>query len=181
MAEQERNGKEIVPVHTAKDGEGGDGKALVVGGSIGQIRVGPRMPGDTVSFEEKLRKITEEVPAKVSNVSGSSAGAGSGDFHQYRAMRRWEQDRLARMEEDFKKKVAEAEFEKRRLERLAAAEERTSKKRAKRQKLKDKKKSRRNGAGDGTTQGGQDEGQSDDGSEENEHVERVQELQKQLD
>lgn len=84
MAEQERSGKEIVPVHTAKDGEGGDGKALVVGGSIGQIRVGPRMPGDTVSFEEKLRKITEEVPAKVSNVSGSSAGAGSGDFHQAR-------------------------------------------------------------------------------------------------
>lgn len=33
-------------------------------------------------LEVKLRRILDEVPAKVMSVSGSSAGSGSGDFHQ---------------------------------------------------------------------------------------------------
>lgn len=97
---------------------------------------------------------------------------------QYRAMRRWEQDRLARMDEDFKKKVAEAEFEKRRLERLAASEEKTLKKRAKRQKMKEMKKAKKGTSGDKVPK---EDGHSDSEGEENEHIERVQELQKTLD
>jgi hypothetical protein len=33
-------------------------------------------------LEIKLRRILENVPVRVSNTSGSSAGSGSGDFHQ---------------------------------------------------------------------------------------------------
>lgn len=33
-------------------------------------------------LEVKLRRIIENVPVRVSNTSGSSAGSGSGDFHQ---------------------------------------------------------------------------------------------------
>ena len=33
-------------------------------------------------IEVKLRRIIENVPVRVNNTSGSSAGSGSGDFHQ---------------------------------------------------------------------------------------------------
>ncbi|XP_076951326.1 uncharacterized protein LOC143624632 [Bidens hawaiensis] len=90
-------------------------------------------------IEVKLRRIIDCVPVRVNNTSGSSAGSGSGDFHQYRQMRRREQDRLARMDVDFQKRKEVAEFNKRREERLKATEERTAKKRLKRQKKKQKK------------------------------------------
>ncbi|CAA6675534.1 unnamed protein product [Spirodela intermedia] len=46
----------------------------------------------------------DEEDLEVNNTSGSSAGAGSGDFHQYRQMRRREQDRLARMDVDYQRR-----------------------------------------------------------------------------
>ncbi|KAK7390948.1 hypothetical protein VNO78_19173 [Psophocarpus tetragonolobus] len=94
-------------------------------------------------LEVKLRRIIDNVPVRVSNTSGSSAGSGSGDFHQYRQMRRKEQDRLARMEVDYQKRKELAEFNLRREERIKAAEERTAKKRAKRQKKKQRKKEKK--------------------------------------
>lgn len=94
-------------------------------------------------LEVKLRRIIENVPVRVSNTSGSSAGSGSGDFHQYRQMRRKEQDRLARMEVDYQRRKEVAEFNMRREQRLKAAEERTAKKRLKRQKKKERKKEKR--------------------------------------
>ena len=33
-------------------------------------------------LEIKLARITEQVPVRIQNTSGSSAGSGSGDFHQ---------------------------------------------------------------------------------------------------
>lgn len=101
----------------------------------------PELQGE--DLEVKLRRILEHVPVRVSNTSGSSAGSGSGDFHQYRQMRRKEQDRLARMDADYQKRKEEAEFNKRREERLKAAEERTAKKRSKRQKKKQRKKEKK--------------------------------------
>uniref|UniRef100_A0A7N0ZW03 PRKR-interacting protein 1 n=1 Tax=Kalanchoe fedtschenkoi TaxID=63787 RepID=A0A7N0ZW03_KALFE len=99
----------------------------------------PVLQPEDEDLEVKLRRIIENVPVRVSNTSGSSAGSGSGDFHQYRQMRRKEQDRLARMDTDYQRRKEEAEFIKRREERLKAAEERTAKKRLKRQKKKEKK------------------------------------------
>lgn len=37
---------------------------------------------DDEELEAKLRRISEQVPVRISNTSGSSAGSGSGDFHQ---------------------------------------------------------------------------------------------------
>lgn len=95
-------------------------------------------------LEVKLRRIIENVPVRVSNTSGSSAGSGSGDFHQYRQMRRKEQDRVVRMDADYQKRKELAEFHMRREERMKAAEERTAKKRLKRQKKKQRKKEKKN-------------------------------------
>merc|ERR1712183_1189835 len=58
--------------------------------------VKPLFKEEEEDLEVKLRRIVDNVPVRVSNTSGSSAGSGSGDFHQYRQMRRKEQDRLAR-------------------------------------------------------------------------------------
>ncbi|PPR88651.1 hypothetical protein GOBAR_AA32037 [Gossypium barbadense] len=64
----------------------------------------PAFKEEEEDLEVKLRRIIENVPVRVSNTSGSSAGSGSGDFHQYRQMRRKEQDRLARMDVDYQKR-----------------------------------------------------------------------------
>ncbi|KAB2091575.1 PRKR-interacting 1 [Gossypium arboreum] len=103
----------------------------------------PAFKEEEEDLEVKLRRIIENVPVRVSNTSGSSAGSGSGDFHQYRQMRRKEQDRLARMDVDYQKRKEIAEFNMRREERLKAAEERTAKKRLKRQKKKQRKKEKK--------------------------------------
>jgi hypothetical protein len=62
-------------------------------------------------LEAKLTKINEEVPTRIYNVSGSCAGAGSGDFHYYRQIRRAEQDRLRRMDKEDKDETERREFE----------------------------------------------------------------------
>eukprot|EP00802_Teleaulax_amphioxeia_P029677 Tamp_31877.p4 GENE.Tamp_31877~~Tamp_31877.p4 ORF type:complete len:109 (-),score=30.12 Tamp_31877:355-657(-) len=54
---------------------------------------------------------------EVSNVMGSTAGAGSGEFHNYRWSRRKELFRLARMEADAKKEDEMEQFEKTKRER----------------------------------------------------------------
>ncbi|GAA5890703.1 hypothetical protein JCM6882_000630 [Rhodosporidiobolus microsporus] len=71
------------------------------------------------------------------NVQGSSAGAGSGEFHVYKQSRRREYERLKIMDE-------EEEFERQKSEALArqaastlAADEKTAKNRLKRQRKKD--------------------------------------------
>ncbi|CAM8907026.1 unnamed protein product [Rhodiola kirilowii] len=122
-----------------------DAKALVtpVGSTALVEYTPPVVQPEDEDLEVKLRRIIDNVPVRVSNTSGSSAGSGSGDFHQYRQMRRKEQDRLARMDADYNRRKEEAEFFKRREERLKAAEERTAKKRLKRQKKKQKKKEKK--------------------------------------
>ncbi|KAI3497363.1 hypothetical protein L2E82_36995 [Cichorium intybus] len=112
--------------------------------STALVEYTPPVPNqEEEDLEVKLRRIIDHVPVRVNNTSGSSAGSGSGDFHQYRQMRRKEQDRLARMDVDFHKRKQVAEFNKRREERLKATEERTAKKRLKRQKKKQKKKEKK--------------------------------------
>ncbi|CAO2814884.1 unnamed protein product [Amaranthus hypochondriacus] len=112
-------------------------------GNNALVEYRPIFKEEEEDLEVKLRRIIDNVPVRVSNTSGSSAGSGSGDFHQYRQMRRKEQDRLARMEVDYQRRKEVAEFEMRREQRVKADEERTAKKRAKRQKKKQKRKEKK--------------------------------------
>ncbi|KFK40002.1 hypothetical protein AALP_AA3G317200 [Arabis alpina] len=130
----------------------------------------PVMLEDEEDLEIKLRRILENVPVRVSNTSGSSAGSGSGDFHQYRQMRRREQDRLTRMDIDYNKRLKMAEFTIRREEKLKASEEKTSKKRLKRQKKKQRKQEKKSKPNSTEEQEKQprEEISSDDGGDEEE-------------
>nr|ACU23322.1 unknown [Glycine max] len=125
---------------------------------------------DEEDLEIKLRRIIDNVPVRVSNTSGSSAGSGSGDFHQYRQMGRKEQDRLARMEVDYQKRKEVAEFNLRREERLKAAEERTAKKRARRQKKKQRKKEKKTKLNAGEEQQKKEDSSSDGDSDNDEEA-----------
>ena len=78
-------------------------------------------------------------PEIVANVQGSSAGAGSGEFHVYKASRRREYERVKRMDEEVAREAADADFEKKQAERKKRDEEKTSKNRKRREKLKMKK------------------------------------------
>ncbi|CAA7261622.1 unnamed protein product [Cyclocybe aegerita] len=74
------------------------------------------------------------------NVQGSSAGAGSGEFHVYKASRRREYERLKLLEEASHKEIIEEEFERKRREAEEIANAKTAKNRAKRQKKKERSK-----------------------------------------
>lgn len=71
-------------------------------------------------------------PEIVANVQGSSAGAGSGEFHVYKASRRREYERIKLMEGEVERENADREFERRREERRKVDEARTEKRRKKR-------------------------------------------------
>lgn len=122
-------------------------------------RKGPRTAYDVQRSKlEKLMKNPDKpvnipVPRKekdpnkaaefVYNVMGSSAGAGSGEFHVYRQIRRKEYARQKIMEEKKSKEDLNEEYHAKLEENQREAEESTAKKRAKRQKKKDKKKNKK--------------------------------------
>ncbi|QRV91170.1 hypothetical protein RhiJN_19188 [Ceratobasidium sp. AG-Ba] len=72
------------------------------------------------------------------NVQGSSAGAGSGEFHVYKQSRRREYERIKIMEDAAQKEKEIAEFERLKREREEQSEAKTAKNRAKRQKKKNR-------------------------------------------
>lgn len=78
-------------------------------------------------------------PEIVANVQGSSAGAGSGEFHVYKASRRREYERLKIMDDENEKEIADAEFERRKLENETKDVSKTEKNRRKREKQKQRK------------------------------------------
>ncbi|TKY89725.1 hypothetical protein EX895_001510 [Sporisorium graminicola] len=70
------------------------------------------------------------------NVTGSSAGAGSGEFHVYKQQRRREYERIQLMEEQNQKLKEQEEFERKRAQVQHKDEAKTDKNRAKREKKK---------------------------------------------
>lgn len=77
-------------------------------------------------------------PEFVRDVMGSSAGAGSGEFHVYRHIRQREFQREAYLDEMDKKQKSDKEYQEILLANKKKAEEATAKKRAKRQRKKQK-------------------------------------------
>jgi len=75
---------QLVPIAPPGKASSGDsGKELVVVEGAGKSSGGGvKLREDEEDLEVKLRRIMENVPVRVSNTSGSSAGSGSGDFHQ---------------------------------------------------------------------------------------------------
>lgn len=70
------------------------------------------------------------------NVTGSSAGAGSGEFHVYKQQRRREYERIQLMEEQDRKLKEQEEFDRKRAQIQHKDEAKTDKNRAKREKKK---------------------------------------------
>ncbi|XP_045772364.1 PRKR-interacting protein 1 homolog [Maniola jurtina] len=81
-------------------------------------------------------------PDFVRNVMGSSAGAGSGEFHVYRHLRRKEYARQKFIQEKSDKEKLDDEYHSKIEENKKKAEEKTAKKRAKRLKKKQKAKTK---------------------------------------
>ncbi|OAA66426.1 DUF1168 domain containing protein [Niveomyces insectorum RCEF 264] len=103
-------------------------------------------------------------PEIVSNVQGSSSGAGSGEFHVYKASRRREYARLRQLEEEAQKDRAATEFEEAKRAREAMDEEKTKRNREKREKAKARKaKIKKVGGGGGGNGGGGGSGGSSNG------------------
>merc|ERR1712093_46815 len=102
----------------------------------------------------------------IPNVQGSSAGAGSGEFHVYKQARRREYERIKQMDLEDAKDKAEAEFRAKQEARKAEDEARLAKNRAKRLKKKEKEKKRK-GKGSANGQNGTKQGaaSSDDDSD----------------
>ncbi|XP_068945535.1 PRKR-interacting protein 1 isoform X2 [Petaurus breviceps papuanus] len=90
-------------------------------------------PDKTVPIPEKINEWAPRPPPEfVRDVMGSSAGAGSGEFHVYRHLRRREYQRQDFMDAMAEKQKMDAEFQERLQRNKMTAEEQTAKRRKKR-------------------------------------------------
>lgn len=96
--------------------------------------------------QDSKSKKSREAPEFVRNVMGSSAGAGSGEFHVYRHLRRKEFARQRMIEEDARREELDSAYQERLDRNRKEAEARVEKNRLKRlkkkQKMKGKKKAK---------------------------------------
>ncbi|EJK70568.1 hypothetical protein THAOC_08057 [Thalassiosira oceanica] len=94
---------------------------------------------------------------KVHNPYGSTAGAGSGEFHTYRHARAREMARWKKINADEAEKKAQEEFTKKAMHDSNVEEEKTEKRRRKRERAKEAKRRKKNlklgGVGEGVSSG----------------------------
>ncbi|XP_059898156.1 PRKR-interacting protein 1 homolog [Gadus macrocephalus] len=113
-----------------------------------------RNPDKPAPIPERPRDWNPRAPPEfVRDVMGSSAGAGSGEFHVYRHLRRREyqrQDFLDKMSDKVKQDI---DYLDKVEENKKAADDRTAKRRKKRDKLKMKKMSAKKAKEDSTKEG----------------------------
>ena len=92
----------------------------------------------TLPNGDKAKRVAAP-PEIVANVQGSSAGAGSGEFHVYKASRRREYERLRLMDEEVEREEKDREFEQRKAEASNRDDVKLGKNQAKRAKAKARK------------------------------------------
>ncbi|KAI4845652.1 hypothetical protein E4T44_05498 [Aureobasidium sp. EXF-8845] len=92
-------------------------------------------PDKPINLPGSSTKSSSSLPPEiVANVQGSSAGAGSGEFHVYKASRRREYERLRAMDEEKDAEDKDAEFVAKKTEQEKKDAEKTDKNRLKREK-----------------------------------------------
>ncbi|KAK6537681.1 hypothetical protein TWF694_011855 [Orbilia ellipsospora] len=109
-------------------------------------------PDRYISTAKSRDKRLAPPPEIVANVQGSSAGAGSGEFHVYKASRRREYERLKMMDDELKKEKEKEEFDTKTDQWKKKDDAKTAKNRAKRQKKKQAQEKKREREGTGTPQ-----------------------------
>merc|ERR1719400_978943 len=127
--------------------DGGQGKEVkkiksysdVMKMKLDKMMANPDKPVNIPNYHKKEKDINK-APEFNHNIMGSSAGAGSGEFHLYRKMRRKEQDREEVLSHRRHRDDANVAFQEKLKDNETEAEERTAKKRLKRQKEKARKK-----------------------------------------
>lgn len=97
-------------------------------------------PEREITLPSGAKQRTAALPPEiVANVQGSSAGAGSGEFHVYKASRRREYERLRLMDEEVEREEKDRELQEKREGWKKVEEEKLSKNQAKRAKAKARK------------------------------------------
>lgn len=96
-------------------------------------------PDKPINLPSSASKSSTLPPEIVANVQGSSAGAGSGEFHVYKASRRREYERLRAMDEEKDNEEKDKEFMERKTEQEKKDAEKTEKNRLKREKARQRK------------------------------------------
>ncbi|XP_051264529.1 PRKR-interacting protein 1 homolog [Dicentrarchus labrax] len=107
-------------------------------------------------------------PEFVRDVMGSSAGAGSGEFHVYRHLRRREYQRQDFLDKMSEKQNEDLDYLDKVEQNKQAAEERTAKRRKKREKLRKKKLMAKKAKEEAKKKNEEDSDNSSDSSEEEE-------------
>ena len=131
-------------------------------------------PEKPVHIPEKPKERQFRPPPEfVRDVMGSSAGAGSGEFHVYRALRRREYSRQEFLNKQSDKVDLDEEYHQKLEDNKKAAEEKTAKKRAKKQRAKQKAKMKKmeKAKADGKDKEEEEESEEEEGGDEEEEEE----------